>query len=142
MPSRLPDTVSANDHNIPGIHGSTSYQAASVVPNARAKRGASMKRVMTIEDLARLFGVHPSTVRRWQSESKKGKRYFPSVISPPGYKCLWSADEIMRFIESQSTSPVANTTVTSAKQQRRKAQDYQRRQEIAKAIIDAHRKTK
>jgi len=101
-----------------------------------------MKRVMTIEDLARLFGVHPSTIRRWQSESRKGKRPFPSAISPPGYKCLWAADEIMRFIESQSTLPVANTPVTSAKQQRRKTQDYQRRQKIAREIIESHRKTK
>ena len=101
-----------------------------------------MKQTLNIQEFAKKMGVAESTIRKWLGATRKGRGHIPNTISPPGYKCLWSADEIMRFIESQSTSPVANTTVTSAKQQRRKAQDYQRRQEIAKAIIDAHRKTK
>jgi transposase len=101
-----------------------------------------MKRVMTIEDVAKMLGVHVSSVRRWNGERRKGRGSFPLPFTPPHSKCLWDEQAIVQYIESQSTPPVANTTVISVKQQRRKTQDYQRRQEIAKSIIETHRKTK
>ena len=101
-----------------------------------------MKRVMTIEDIAKMLGVHPSTVRRWLGERRKGRGFFPLPFTPPHSKCLWDERAIMQYIESQSTSPVMSTPTTSAKQQRRMTQDYQRRQEAAKAALNRHRKPK
>jgi hypothetical protein len=95
-----------------------------------------MKRIMTLKDIAKMFGVHDSTVRRWCGECRKGKGNFLLPFTPPHHKCLWLESDILRFIESQNIPPPI--TPTSSKKRRKEEKANHARKEKVQAALARH----
>jgi len=83
--------------------------------------------------------VAPVTICRWLAEARKGLRYFPLTISPPGQKLLWLASDIEAFLKSQSNVPPPVNATCPAKRMKQESQDFENRQKRAAETLAKHR---
>jgi len=56
--------------------------------------------LLTSENVAAIFQVRESTLRRWVTLARKGKSSAPLPIKGASRRLLWRAEDIRKFIES------------------------------------------
>ena len=99
--------------------------------------------IILIDELAALLRVHPSTIRRWLADRRRGIGSFPLTVSSPGCKCRWLLSDIEAYIASQSQANAIPPVTPSARQVRRDQKEFQERQTAAdKALLRHYRKPK
>jgi len=95
------------------------------------------QRVLLISEVAILLRIAPVTVYRHLAQSRQGIGLFPLPISANGGKLRWNADDIERYIQSQSN--IAPPNVGNPVQLKK---TFEQRQIAAQRVLDRHRKQK
>lgn len=87
-----------------------------------------MKKLLTLKDVLAICHVEYGTLYRWR---KNGT--FPDSVGVG--KLLWREDQLIEWMNRQSTSTV---NVTSATQRKRKEKAFDQRQEAAAKVLQKH----
>ena len=94
-------------------------------------------KILLIDEVAIAVGMSVSSIRRWLRLAREGKMIFPAVISQPGAKLRWLASDIEMFLQSRSNTPLS-IPVPNPVKQRQGEKDRQRRNEIARQVLERH----
>ena len=92
------------------------------------------KRILLIDEVAKMVEASPSSISRWCEESRKGLNTFPLPVSARGGKRRWLLSDIEQYLESLST-----VKAVPARKPRRNAKAHAQRQSVTDRALAKYR---
>ena len=98
-----------------------------------------MQKLLTVAEVLDRIRISRPTLGRYVKLARQGESDFPLPVQTGAKtKRLWHPAALELWVEGRQSSPVANTTAISPKQQRRTEKTYQQRQEAAWQVLGRH----